>query len=234
MIDADRTHAASTTTGINLHRRPKVPRRLSSATLPDNTRTVNFVSANPIPESNVTRNPIRPRKNGKLIPRALSLFLRKKSTVASLTEAESQLARMASSSKAHDIPGCRTPNITFVDFMTPVEREQKLKIVIESTVTESVDDGFDRTVEGVAKQPFQDIAVVNLQDNVDTCSSPVSPLSPSFDSIFPVRVKKRNPVEVVQLHRLKSMQRLGMEAYKDVMEKYPMSAEERALAYRCF
>lgn len=74
-------------------------------------------------------------------------------------------------------------------------------------LTERVDDGFNRAV---------------------------SPLSPSFDTIFHVRVKKREPVEVLQLHRLKSMQRLGTEAYKDVMEKYLMSAEERALAYRCF
>lgn len=80
-----------------------------------------------------TRNPIRPKKNGKLIPRTISLFLRKKSSVASLTEAESQVARMASSSKAHDIPGSRTPNITYVDFMTPVERERNLRIVVEST-----------------------------------------------------------------------------------------------------
>ena len=110
--------------------------------------------------------------------------------------------------------------------MMPVERERNLRMVVESTVTERVDDGFNRVIKGVAKQSFQ--------DNGDTCSPPVSPSSPSADSIIPVRVKKRDPVEVLQLHRLKSMQRLGMEAYKDVMEKCPMSAGEKTLAYRCF
>ena len=75
----------------------------------------------------------------------------------------------------------------------PVERERNLRMVVESTVTERVDDGFNRVIKGAAKQSFQ--------DNGDTCSPPVSPSSPSADSIIPVRVKKRDPVEVLQLHR---------------------------------
>ena len=141
MIDADRIHTTSTTTRINLQQRPTVSRRLSSATLPNNTCLVN-VSVNPITDSNVTLNPLRSKNHGKLFPRTISLFLHKKSSVVSLTGAENQLTRMVSPSKAHDIPGFRTPNTTHcVDFMMPVERKRNLSIVVESTVTESMDDG---------------------------------------------------------------------------------------------
>ena len=85
----------------------------------------------------------------------------------------------------------------------PVERERNLRMVVESTVTERMDDGFNRTIKGVANQSFRDIAVGDLQDDGDTYSSPVSTWSPSADSIIPVRVKKRDPIEVLQLHQLK-------------------------------
>ena len=61
-------------------------------------------------------------------------------------------------------PGCRFPArptiypvpeppiITHVDFIMLVERERNLRMVVESTVTERVDDGFNRAIKGVAKQ----------------------------------------------------------------------------------
>ena len=80
--------------------------------------------------------------------------------------------------------------------------------------------------EGVEDLDNQDIDL-DPQD-MDTCDSPVSPLTPSFLHL------RRNPVEVTQHHRFKSMQKLGVESYKDVMEKYPVSAEEEALAFKCY
>ena len=151
MIDADRIHTASTTTRINLQQRPTVSRRLSSVTLPNNTR-LDHVSVNPIPDLNVTLNPLRSKNHGKLLPRTISLFSRKRSSVVSLNGAGNQLTRMPFSSKAHDIPGSRTPIITHVDFIMLVERERILRMVVESTVTERADDGFNRAIKGVAKQ----------------------------------------------------------------------------------
>ena len=72
--------------------------------------------------------------------------------MVSLNGAGNQLTRMPFSSKAHDIPGSRTPIITHVDFIMLVERERNLRMVVESTVTERVDDGFNRAIKGVAKQ----------------------------------------------------------------------------------
>ena len=106
--------------------------------------------------------------------------------------------------------------------------EPKLNVMdVEAPLIGAVDIG---TVgggrEGVEELNYQDIDLD--PHDMATCNSPVSPLTPSFLHL------RRNPVEVTQHHRLKSMQKLGVESYKDVMEKYPVSAEEEALAFKCY
>ena len=92
MIDADCIHTAATTTRINLQQRPTVSRRLSSATLPDNTRLVN-VSVNSIPTQMLPSIPFAQKITERFFPRTISLFLRKKSSVVSPTEAQNQLTK---------------------------------------------------------------------------------------------------------------------------------------------
>lgn len=106
--------------------------------------------------------------------------------------------------------------------------EPQLNVMdVEAPLTGAIDTGAaGGGREGVEELDNQDIDL-DPQD-MDTCDSPVSPLTLSFLHL------RRNPVEVTQHHRLKSMQKLGVESYKDVMEKYPVSAEEEALASKCY
>jgi len=106
--------------------------------------------------------------------------------------------------------------------------EPELSVMdVEAPLIGAIDTGaVGRGREGAEDLDNQDI---NLDpQDVDTSDPPVSPLTPSFLHL------RRNPVEVTQHHRLKSMQKLGVESYKDVMEKYPVSAEEEALAFKCY
>ncbi|KIJ96585.1 hypothetical protein K443DRAFT_682210 [Laccaria amethystina LaAM-08-1] len=164
----------------------------------------------------------RVRSSTALVVSATALW----TSASRLTRTAKRLiTRSVSSSVASSFEILGEPR-TYTDVAMQVEPELNV-MDVEAPLIGAIDTGaVGGRREGVEELDNQDIDL-EPQD-MDTCDSPVSPLTPSF--LHP----RRNPVEVTQHHRFKSMQKLGVESYKDVMEKYPVSAEEEALAFKCY
>lgn len=220
-----RSRTKSTTTPSPRHQRTRTFSQFSRKNSNAGSLNLNFRSLKKRRSTSSLANSSKTKSIAKRVRSSTSLIVNAAALWSSATKR--LMARSVSSSAAFSSAIPHGQPKTYADAVA-MQVEPELDVMDDEAPLIGV---IDTGAVGPGREDVEELDNHDIDldpHDIDTCDSPVSPLTPSFLHL------RRNPVEVTQYHRLKSMQKLGVESYKDVMEKYPVSAEEEALAFKCY